>query len=239
MSKKLTTLFPSFFPPLSWWQKMCAADVVVFLDSQPYSSRSKINRTWIKTVDGKKNLTVPVLRPEHHRTELREIKIDPLSNWWRTHKASLVSNYGNTPYFDDYFPHFERFYSRRWEQLIECNMAGIKLINRLFRWEVNFLFSSEIPTRGSREERVMELLERFDCDRYVVEADSEAYFRSENLKERKYLVDFIEPYTTEYAQQFSGFCHDLSVIDLIFNEGPYGVTLLRPVSDLKAKQDAQ
>ena len=241
MPKKLTTLFPSYFPSVSWWQKMTSSDVVIILDSQPFSSRSGMNRTWIKTKEGRKNLTVPVLRQEHQSTAAREIKIDPISNWSRTHKASLVSNYRNTPYFEHYFPHFEEFYSQQWKTLIECNVAGIKLINGLLRWETRIYFSSEIPTSGSREERVIQLLEKFDCDCYVIESNSEAFFRTQILEERGYDVECIGPFKIEYEQQFEEFCFDLSVIDVIFNEGPYAVNLLKSseVSKLSSAELAE
>ena len=213
---------------------MKAADVVVFLDSQPYSPRSNINRASIKTADGRKEMTVPILRPEHQNMAAKEIRIDPMSNWRRTHKAGLVSSYGNTPYYEYYFPHFEEFLSHKRKQLIECNLAGIELINRLLRRDMDYVFSSEIRTSGSREERVIQLLERFGCSSYVIEAGSESFFQSWLLEERGYSVDFIAPGRIEYEQQFSGFCRNLSIIDLLFNEGPYTVALLGPMENLTA-----
>lgn len=229
MSRKLCTLFPAYLPTLTWWQKKTVSDCVVFLDSPPYSPRSHVNRAWVKTVDGKSLLTVPVLSPENHSTPVKSIRIDPISNWFRTHKASLNSNYRNSPYFDFYFPHFEEFYAKQWQELFDLNLGGIKLIDRLLRWDKDYYFSSEIKVTGTREERVMQLLDRFDCDIYIIEAGAEPYFNRSILESHGFQIEEIPCFEIRYEQQFSGFISNLSIVDLVFNEGPYAVKLLKTV----------
>ncbi len=226
MSKKLCTLFPAYFPSLSWWQKKAASDCVVLLDSPSYSHRSHINRTNVKTVDGKKLLTVPVLRPESQLSSIRDIRIDPFNNWYRTHRASLISNYRNAPNFDFYFPYLEEHYSNSWHRLIDLNLAGIHLIDNLLRWKTDIVFSSTLSTSGAREERVMQLLSQFDCDTYVLESQAKPYFDTSILDLHGYKIEETPALETLYEQQFSGFIPDLSILDLILNEGPYSVKIL-------------
>jgi len=233
MTKKLCTLFPAYFPSLTWWQKKAASDCVVFLDSPPYSHRSHINRTWVKTVDGKKMLTIPVLNPGSQSAPVKNIRVDPISNWYRTHKASLFSNYRNAPYFEYYYPHLEEFYSTSWQRLFDVNLAGIKLVDKLLRWDIDYFFSSKCKVNGTRENRVMQLMHQFNCDTYMIEAGSAPYFNQLMLTSNGFQILEIHSFETRYEQQFSGFISDLSVLDLIFNEGPAAVKLLKSVVDLK------
>ena len=236
MARKLCTLFPAYFPSLSWWQKKVASDCVVLLDSPSYSHRSHINRTNVKTVDGKKLLTVPVLRSESQSSPIGDILIDPNSNWYRTHRASLISNYRNAPYFDFYIPYLEEHYSNSWQRLIDLNLAGIKLIDNLLRWKTDTVFSSTLSTSGTREGRVIQLLNQFDCDTYVIESQAKPYFDGSILELHGYKIEEIPALETMYEQQFSGFIANLSILDLILNEGPYSVKYLKSVAEKNSKK---
>ena len=114
---KLTTLYPVYFPSLLWWQKALAADVIIILDDQPNPRLSYLNRCWIKTTVGKSVLSVPVCKGTHNQIAIKNLKIDPTKNWYRTHKASLISNYRNSPYYEFYFPYIEELLNKEREDL--------------------------------------------------------------------------------------------------------------------------
>lgn len=206
---------------------MVIADSVIILDGPVYSPRSGINKAWIKTAAGKKRLTVPVMKPEGSDSQISAIRIDPTNNWHRTHPASLVSNYRNAPYFEHYYPYFRDLYSKPWERFVDLCQTGIRLINRLLRWPDKFNYSSELEMTGSRESRVSQALERFKCDTYVMEEGGRAYFNHQKLLDQGWRVELIQEWKCNYDQQFGEFVPDLSILDLLMNEGPYAVRILQ------------
>jgi|Deesub1362B_J571_1020462.scaffolds.fasta_scaffold07570_2 hypothetical protein len=223
---KLTVLYPAYFPNLLWWHKFTESDVPVLLDDYPYSSSLHINRTDIKSVNGKLTLTVPLSQPEKGKTEIRSVPIDASKNWRRTHLASLETNYRNAPYFEHYFPHLKSFYEREWSSFFDLCLEGIRLIQKLLRLEKEIHFSSETPVKGSREERVIQLLRRYNCSTYVIEEHSGSYFDPAVLEKEGYLVEFVKSPTHPYEQQFEPFIPGLSILDVLMNEGPYTIRVI-------------
>ncbi len=223
---KLTVLFPAYFPELQWWHKFSRADVVVFLDDYPFSGSSHINRAYIKSVDGKVPLTVPVLHPSKHPL-VRDLAVDNSKNWRRTHRHSVEISYRNAPYFEHYFPHLEAFYAQERRGFLEVAMDGIQLVKALLRWEKEEYFSSETAFQGTREERVLQLLREYNCSTYLIESESEPYFNRSKLEEEGYLVELVPPPTKPYQQQFEPFIPGLSILDVLLNEGPYAIHIVR------------
>jgi len=223
---KLTVLYPAYFPSLIWWQKIFAADIIVFLDDQPNPRLGHLNRCWVKSAEGKIVLSVPVYHPNQEQNEIYNLKIDPTKNWYRTHKASIISNYQNSPYYEYYFPHFEEFFNKPWKKLLELNLAGMNMIFDYLRIKKDIQFHSGNPTNGKKEDRILQLLTNFDCETYVIESGHETYFNSQILIKNDFEVEEIVPSETEYEQQFGEFIPGLSILDSLFNEGPYVIPLL-------------
>ncbi len=216
---KLTILYPGYFPSLAWWQKLLAADVVVLLDDHPLPTGAHLNRTTIKTIEGKKAMTVPVLHPQQ-RPMLSEIKIDPTSHWQRTHLNTLNSNYRHAPYFDHYLPELANFFANSFLYLIELNLAGLRLISQFLHLLPQIHLSSEADGADSREQRVIHLLRHFGCQTYVIEENCSAYFNCQVLVNSGYAIETLRPGAYHYQQQFGDFIPGLSILDALLNEGP-------------------
>lgn len=223
---KLTTLFPAYFPPLLWWQKAHAADMVVLLDDLPKPRLSRINRCQVKSAEGKDRLSIPVHGSKKEQPIINQLKIDTTKNWRRVHRAAIQSNYSNSPYFEHYFPYLEDFWAGSETGFSEVCLRSLRLIAQLLRLNLNFMFHSQWPTEGEKENRVIELMRRHGCQTYVIEAGHDAYFKDDILVKNGYFLQEIHPNLCEYEQQFGRFLPGLSILDALFNEGPYVVQLL-------------
>lgn len=224
---KLTILYPTYFPSLLWWQKAYAADFVIILDDQPNPRLGHLNRCDIKSAEGQLGLSVPVSIAKGLSNKINRLEIDPTKNWYRTHQASLISNYGNAPYFEQYFPYIEDFYSKDWKKILDTYLESINLILKLLRIHKKFYFHSQCPTSGIKENRVMQLLEHFKCNSYIIEAGHENYFNDVLLINRGFEVENVYQNEFVYEQQFGSFIPGLSILDSLFNEGPYVVKLIQ------------
>ena len=223
---KLTVLFPAYFPSLLWWNKFLRADIVVFLDDYAFPTSAHLNRTYIKSVEGKVPLTVPVLHKGPEQA-VRNVRVDETKNWRKTHQHSIETNYRNAPYFEHYFPHLQEFYGQVRSTFFEVAMDGFQLVTQLLRLEKESHFSSETRFTGSREERILKLLRKYNCSTYLIETDSEEYFDAEVIEREGYLVELVPPPTKPYQQQFEPFIPGLSILDVLLNEGPYAIPILR------------
>lgn len=165
-----------------------------------YIKRSERNRAQIMTANGVMQLPVHVVNANRPRTPMHKVRIDYSKRWQHQHWIALLSAYRSSPYFDYYAPYFESFYTQRFESLVEYNTALTKTLMRLLGIEGELHLS----------ESYVDATEQ-DCDLRV--------------KNRESLFD-----SPRYFQLFSDrfpFEPNLSVVDLLFAEGPSAIEFLR------------
>jgi hypothetical protein len=121
---------------------------------------------------------------------MNEVLIDYKQDWQKQHWRSLFSAYGRAPFFDHYGPQLEQLLSRHPEKLIDFNLAALEWIRKELRLTLAFREAKEEDTVA------MDL--------------------------RQMTFDKGEP-AIHYTQVFEdrhGYLPDLSIIDLLMNEGP-------------------
>lgn len=165
-----------------------------------YIKRSERNRAQIMTANGVMSFSVHVVNANRPRTPMHKVRLDYSKRWQHQHWIALLSAYRSSPYFDYYAPYFESFYTEKFDTLVEYNTALTKLLMRLVGI-VGELHLSES---------------------YVEAAEGDVDLR---IKRRESLFD-----SPRYFQLFSDrypFEPNLSVIDLLFAEGPAAIDFLR------------
>lgn len=105
MSKKqtLALLLPGYSPDLAWINRALNADDVILDDLHPFSRKSRVHRTKIRTPEGHQWLTIPFVG-EDRRRPIRNVRIDDRRPWLKHHLRALEYNYRNSIYFDFYEP---------------------------------------------------------------------------------------------------------------------------------------
>ena len=101
---------PNYFPWIGYFYKMATVDVFVLLDNVEFqhgNASSVTNRTTIKTDQGPRKITVPVLKTGASRL-LGDVRIDTRQPWKRKHVGSLTAAYGRAPAFRELFPEVAR-----------------------------------------------------------------------------------------------------------------------------------
>ncbi len=165
-----------------------------------YIKRSERNRTQIMTANGVMSLSVHVVNANRPRTPMHKMKIDYSKRWQHQHWIAIVSAYRSSPFFEHYAPMLEMFYTRQYDSLVEYNTAFTELIMRLLGIEGHLSLSES----------------------YVEATDDDVDLR---IKKRESLFD-----SPHYFQLFSDrypFAPNLSILDLLFAEGPAAIELLR------------
>jgi hypothetical protein len=216
----VATIQSSYIPWKGYFDQINMADIFVFYDDVQYTKQDWRTRNRIKTAQGLQWLTVPC--GDDLSRLICEVRIES-AHWQRKHWKSISQNYRKAPYFDRYSAFFEPLYlERQWSSLSDLNQTFTKLISReILGITTEFRDSREfgLPSGSRREERLMELLRKLDAGRLVIGPSARDYLGGiEDSGEIEIVYMDYSGYP-EYRQLYPPFEHQVSIVDLIMNEG--------------------
>lgn len=210
---------PGYLPWMGFFELIHRSDVFVVYDNVQYDKNGWRNRNSIKTAQGPQWLTVPV----HSKGKplIREIKIDNSKDWSQGHLRALELNYCKAPYFRKYFSPIKRILTEKWQLLIDLDMALIKFLAGELGLKKEMIFSSQLAVKNDRVGRLVDICKKCGADTFYEPAGGKTYLASEQgrFEGEGIKLVFQNFRCPEYSQQFGKFIPDLSVVDLLFNEG--------------------
>lgn len=222
---------PQYIPWSGYFDKIDKSDCFVFLDQVQYKAREYQNRNRIRTKDGWLWLTVPVKDKGLGRQRLCDVKIDNSINWPKKHWETLKSCYSRTPFFKEYHGFFEAVYSTKWKRLADLNIHIIKYLLKELNIETPLYCESEIGTCSKATERIIEICRKVKADAYLSGIGGKSYLEEEEFAQAGIRLEYQDyhqhPYRQLYTNKVSPFLPNMSVIDLLFNEGPRSTKILR------------
>ena len=195
-------IHPNYFPNIHQFTQIIKANNILFEVSDNYQKQTFRNRTYIYGANGKLGLFIPVIHTHKNRELFKDVKISYDSNWMDLHLKSLQSAYRSSPYFEYFEDDFIKLYSEKEKFLADFNIKCIRLISSLLDLDLDYKISNEYV------EKTNDIIDLRDL--------------SNARKEKK--ID-----TPKYIQVFEskhGYINNLSIIDLIFSEGPNSVSLI-------------
>ena len=195
-------IHPNYFPNIHQFNQIIKANNILFEVSDNYQKQTFRNRTYIYGANGKLGLFIPVIHTHKQRELFKDVKISYESNWMDLHLKSLQSAYRSSPYFEYFEDDFIKLYSEKEKFLADFNIKCIKLISNLLDLDLDYKISGEYV------EKTNDIIDLRDL--------------SNARKEKK--ID-----TPKYIQVFEskhGYLNNLSIVDLIFSEGPNSVSLI-------------
>ncbi|NQX85854.1 MAG: WbqC family protein [Flavobacteriaceae bacterium] len=195
-------LHPTYFPSIAQFIAIANAKDLVFEVADNYQKQTYRNRTLIYAANGKLALTIPVKYSQKNRQLYRDIEISNTSNWQLLHWKSLESAYKTSPFFDYYEDELRPLFFYNTNKLLDHNFKCFETILDCLQLEnlnvtTTTCFEKEVPHKNLR---------------HLVNA----------RKERQ--ID-LSPYTQVFCNKH-GFIQNLSILDLVFNEGPNALNYL-------------
>lgn len=198
-------LSTTYFGPVQWYQKLHRYDLVQVECMENFQKQTYRNRCVIATTDGIQALTIPVTH-DGNKTLTQDIRISDHGNWRHLHWNAIQSAYNSSPFFEFYADDLRPFFEQRWEFLIDFNEAITCKMCELL----------DIEPR----------MERTTNYQTTVTPDV-ADFR-ETIRPKRPLPDteFIPRRYYQVFEQKHGFLPNLSILDLLFNEGNESILFL-------------
>ena len=136
-------------------------------DQAQYVKRHWHNRNRIKTADGLKWLTIPVLSKGRHAQPIDTVEIE--KPWSESHWRSIELAYRRAPYFGALGQTVQRWYERASNQclLTEVNAIFLQEIARLLGLGSRIIRDTAYPARGVKTERLIEIARAAGADCYL------------------------------------------------------------------------
>lgn len=219
--RKVAISQSNYIPWKGYFDSINMVDEFMLYDDMQYTRRDWRNRNKIKTKEGAKWLTVPVEVKGKYFQKINETLIsDP--KWGQDHWNSILHNYNKAPFFKDYKDVFEPLYLNNQEDHLSLvNYNFINAICGILGITTRISWSSAYELKEDRNERLVDLCIKTGATDYFSGPAAKAYMDERLFNEANIQVHYYD-YSgyPEYNQLHGEFDHAVSVLDLIFCEGP-------------------
>jgi len=208
-------LSSTYFGPVQWYQKLNRYDECLIERHESFIKQTYRNRMIIPTTNGPLSLTIPT----NHDTSMamKDIRISDHANWRHVHWNALMSAYGESPFFEYYQDDIRPFYEKKYEFLFDFNMEIMEKMIELLDIRPNVSVTDRYVL--SEERRVKS--EEYTSLEAQAQLNTQMRDFRDVIRPKKPLPDAeFEPkrYYQVYEQKH-GFLPNMSILDLLFNEG--------------------
>ena len=200
----MTLFSTTYFPCISYMARFLKDSSPVIEMWETYHKQTYRNRCRVMTANGVKNLSVPVVKVNGNHTMSKDVTVSYKEHWQQIHRRCLESAYKAAPYFDHYYPFLEPIFNTRFERLIDLNDATLKAVLKMMKIQKEIVHTTDYV--------------------HMVENDLREAF-SPKAEATNSFPEYYQVFDTKFP-----FAPDLSILDLIFNEGPEAITYLDKLS---------
>ncbi len=194
-------IHPTYFSNIANFAAIAQADKLIFEQEDNFLKQTYRSRTFIHGANGKLLLNIPVVHTQKNRQKYKDVKIAHDINWQDQHWKSILSAYSTSPFFEFYKDDIIPLFKTRANYIFDFNLKCFKTICDCLQLEIEY----------SKTDQYEKMVEGISDFRYLVNAKTE------------------EPKFETYSQVFddkNGFLNNLSILDLLFNEGPNALSYL-------------
>lgn len=199
-------LFSSYYlAPIAYYFYLNRHSDIIEDVHENFVKQTYRNRFYIMSPNGIQCLTIPLIKVKRKKP-FKDIRIAYDENWQKIHWKSIESAYRSSPYFEFYEDEFYPLFHEKFEYLIDLNTALNSKIIELLNMTVKFERSSK----------------------YCLANEDQIDYRT-CLSPKNDKTNLIYP---SYLQVFNDrlpFYDNLSILDLLFNEGPNSLNYIKSI----------
>ena len=194
----MTTILlqPTYFPSISNFVAMAKAENITFEIDDNFQKQTNRNRMYIYSPNGLQMLNIPVKHSKEVHQKTRDIKIETDFNWQKQHFKSLEAAYRSSPFFEYFEDAIQPIFTKKHTFLLDLNLETIAIVSKCLGLSLNYTKTTE----------------------YFKEVPNFTDLRT--LANGKKDASKLDSYTQVFGDKF-GFLNNLSILDLLFNEGRY------------------
>jgi hypothetical protein len=223
--KRVAIVQSSYVPWKGYFDLIGSVDEFILLDDVQFTKRDWRSRNRIKTSQGTAWITIPIQVKERFVQRISEAEVAH-SRWASKHWKSIEMHYARARYFRELAAWLRDLYesAARESSLSRINELFIREISALLGLATRITRSSEYVLYGGRTERLIHLCEQAGAQEYLSGPAAKAYLDTEAFAARGIAVRW-KDYSgyPEYNQLFCPpFIHEVSILDLLLNEGSEG-----------------
>lgn len=218
----MVLLTTAYFPPIEYLAAIAnecrfnpgmteVEPAVVYIEAcEHYVKQSWRNRCRFYAADGAQTLNFPV-RHEDFGKPISQMRIDWKTDWLTRHERAIISAYRTSPYFEYYQDELFAILDSRPELMLDFNTQILRFFLRKTGIPADIRFTSEWEAVTIEGHKVTDLREAIHPKR-----------PNSILKD----LGVEKPYWQVFSPKY-GFIPGLSIMDLLFNEGPDSICYLK------------
>lgn len=185
--------YPAYFPAISQYVAMTQVEEIWFETDDHFQKQTLRNRMTIYSPNGRQLLIVPIKHNKLSHQKTRDVKIDNSENWQKQHWKSLEAAYRSSPYFEFFEDDLIPIFTKKQIFLKDLNEQSLTFINDALGLKIEPNYTEEYFKKAKQT---------LDYRHLVTKSDK----------------TILKPYYQTF-QEKCGFINNLSILDLIFNEG--------------------
>jgi len=195
-------IHPTYFPSISHFVAIANADKVTFEMDDNFQKQTNRNRMFIYSPNGLQLLNIPIKHSKEVKQKTRDVKLETAFDWQKQHFKSLEAAYRTSPFFEYFEDELLPIFHKKHTFLMDLNMQTMELVSKCLRLDFPYDETTE----------------------YFHEITDKTDFR--NLANGKKDIATFDSYTQVFGDKH-GFLNNLSILDLLFNEGRYALDYLK------------
>jgi hypothetical protein len=227
---KIGIMQPTYLPWIGYFDMMDQVDTFVLLDHVQFSKQSWQQRNRMKTAKGLEWLTVPVEVRGKSQQCILDAEVHG-AHFARKHARALEMNYAKAAHGKAVLKELCALLQREpaWERLADLNVALIGWMRETLGIKTPVVRSSTLQVEGERTEALVTICEQLGGTRYLSALGSAEYLLGDMhfFEERGIPVTFHHYCHPTYTQLYPPFVPYASTVDLLCNEGPASLEIVR------------
>ena len=192
---------PTYFSPIIQYVAIAKTAHINFEFEDNFQKQTFRNRCYVNTANGKHLLNVPFQHTKGVKQQTKDVQIDYKDDWNKLHLKTLKTAYNSSPYFEFYIDDLIPIFEKKHTFLLDLNIKCHDFVMDALQLETPFSKTTEYFK--STEETDLRDLANINPK---LSFELNAYYQLFNEKQ-----DFIQ---------------NLSILDLIFMEGPNALNYL-------------
>lgn len=202
----MSLFIPTYFAPISQYSAIYKTDAVIFEFEDNYQKQTYRNRCYIYGANGKLTLNIPVKHVLNEgRKKTKDTLVENDIQWQQQHFKSLLSAYRTSPFFEFFEDDISKIFSKKYKYLQDVNIDTHLFITDALQLNTSFSKTTAYDVTPSITD-----------------------YRNLALAKKG-----IEIEVDTYIQMFDdkhGFIPNLSILDLLFMEGPNAISFLEKIN---------